>query len=153
VQVWRLCHARYASTAYSGEGAREFGGRWNRPGRAVVYTSSTLSLALLENLVHFDVEELPDEYVAVAAYIPDEAPIQILEPGALPKSWREIGAPEVLRDNGEAWLQAKRFLVLRVPSVVVPEEFNYLVNPNHPDFASIKVARAKSFTFDPRLWK
>jgi RES domain-containing protein len=153
VQVWRLCHARYASTAYLGEGAREFGGRWNRPGRAVVYASSTLSLALLENLVHFDVEELPDEYVAVAAYIPGKVPIQILDPGALPEPWRQIEALEALRDIGEAWLQAKRFLVLRVPSVVVPEEFNYLINPNHPDFASIKIAKAKPFTFDPRLWK
>ena len=141
--------------ALDGEGARLAGGRWNHRGTRVVYTSATLSLAALEYFVNLDPEEAPDNLVAVPADIPEGA-IERLEdlPGfRLPKNWRAYPAPTALADLAAAWIRAGRRPVLSVPSVVIPTERNYLIDPGHRMFGQIRPGRAQAFRFDPRMWQ
>lgn len=143
MRVWRLARRRYA--ALNGEGARRFGGRWNSPGQAVVYTSEHLSLAVLEIIVHLELnlDEFPEDYVKIAIEIPDT--ISIDRVATLPKHDSEM------LELGSRWVETQRTVVLMVPSVVVPEEFNVLLNAGHPDFRNINAAASRQFRFDPRL--
>lgn len=147
--AWRLTKTRYLPTAWDGEGARRTGGRWNNVGTAVVYTSQTLSLALVETLVNLPGGVLP-AYSAQRADF-DEPLVTILEDKELPADWRSDPLPASTRAIGDAWVLAGRSAVLRVPSVVVPSEFNYVLNPRHPDFARVTIAPPTPFPFDPRL--
>ncbi len=145
--VWRLAKARYA--ALDGEGARLHGGRWNSPGNAVVYTSSTLSLAVLELLVHTDSDILPVDLIALEIGIPDGAQPEQL--GRLPSEWRRIPAPDACPELGDEWIESGRGLILAVPSVVVPMELNYLINPSHESMRDVRVIARHEFALDPRL--
>ena len=151
--VWRLVHPRYADPrqAFSGAGARRYGGRWNLPGVAVVYTSEHLSLAVLELLVHFGAEGLKRVYCAFPVEIPADLAVTHLEIEALPPSWREYPPPVEVQRLGTDWAQRGDTAVLVVPSVLVPEERNVLLNPNHPDFARLRIGPARAFALDPRL--
>jgi RES domain-containing protein len=149
MRLWRLCRRRHA--AFDGEGARLEGGRWNRPGSAVVYTSATLSLAVVELLVHVDPEQAPADLVALAADVPDDLPVQTVAVRDLPASWRRHPAPPALAEIGARWLRRKAAAVLSVPSAVVPEERNFLLDPAHADFARIRVAAPAPFRLDPRF--
>ncbi len=149
MRVWRLCRRKHA--AFDGEGARLAGGRWNRKGTAVVYVSETLSLAALEYLVHLDIALAPDDLVAAPAEIPDALPVTRLEAADLPRGWRRYPAPEALGELGTAWASARRTAVLSVPSAVVPQERNLILNPAHPDFPKIRPHPPERFSFDPRL--
>ncbi len=149
MRVWRLCKRRYA--AFDGRGARLAGGRWNRPGTAVVYTSESLALAGLELLVHADPELLPEDLVAICADIPEAVRVARLEEEALPKNWRRYPAPEDLARIGNEWAESLASVALSVPSAVVPRERNVLLNPAHRDFRKIRIGRPESFTLDPRL--
>lgn len=151
--VWRLTSARYGAHAFEGEGARLYGGRWNHPGVAVVYCSSSLSLAALEYFIHVEPDLAPPSLVAVAADLPSGLDIEALEVEALPANWRTYPAPERLRDLGTGWVRSGRTAVLQVPSAVIPHEMNVLLNPAHPDFARIHVREAEPFSFDSRMWK
>ena len=130
-----------------------FGGRWNRRGTRVVYTSSSLSLAALETLAHFDEEEAPDTLVAIPADMPDDVPITRVKLSELVANWRATPPPESLAETGTRWAVARHSLVLAVPSAIIPEDLNYLLNPLHAQFKRIRVGRPKPFSFDPRLWK
>jgi RES domain-containing protein len=130
-----------------------FGGRWNRRGTRVVYTSSSLSLAALETLAHFDEEEAPDTLVAIPADMPDDVPITRIKLSELVANWRATPPPESLAETGTRWAVARHSLVLAVPSAIIPEDLNYLLNPLHAQFKRIRVGRPKPFSFDPRLWK
>lgn len=130
-----------------------FGGRWNRRGTRVVYTSSSLSLAALETLAHFDEEEAPDTLVAIPADMPDDVPITRVKLSELVANWRATPPPESLAETGTRWAVARHSLVLAVPSAIIPEDLNYLLNPLHAQFRRIRVGRPKPFSFDPRLWK
>jgi RES domain-containing protein len=145
-RAWRLCKQRYAARAFDGEGARFAGGRWNPPGIAVVYTSATLSLAALEMLVHADVG-----LVASRVDIPDGVRVRTVEIDGLAPDWRLYPPPPALQELGAAWAQALETAVLSVPSVVVPAERNYVLNPAHADFGRLRVGKAEPFSFDPRL--
>lgn len=151
MNIWRLCTARYATNPLSGEGARLYGGRWNYPGIPVAYTAGSLALALLELLVHIDYDLVPSDLVSIEVYVPPSASIERVEISSLPRNWRAYPAPESLRKIGSAWAIEKRSLLLEVPSVVVPDERNYLVNPQHPEFTNLKIGHPKPFKFDPRL--
>lgn len=151
MRVWRLCHAAHRDMAFTGEGAREYGGRWNPRGIAVVYTSATLSLAALETLVHVGVATLPDEFVAVPADLPDDLQITERSAKGLPTGWREPVDHESLQEIGAAWIKAGKTAVLSVPSAIVPEERNYLLNPLHKEFAKIRRGRIRPFSLDTRL--
>jgi RES domain-containing protein len=146
-----VCLRQHA--AFDGEGARLAGGRWNRRGFPIVYTSATLSLAALEYCVHLDIGDAPDDLVAVAADIPTRVPRSHVTISDLPANWRTYPAPEALADLGTTWARARQTAVLVVPSVVIPHERNYLLNPAHPAFSAIRVGTPESFALDARLWK
>ena len=149
MRVWRLCGSQHVTP--DGEGARLFGGRWNPPGAAVVYTSATLSLAALEYLVNLDSDLFPENLVALSADIPSDLMIQSVATADLPANWREYPGPDVLCVIGAAWAAARHAAVLSVPSVVIPEERNYLLNPAHPQFGRICWNAPEPFRLDPRL--
>lgn len=149
--VWRLARAVYP--ALDGEGARRHGGRWNAPGTPVAYTSEHLSLAVLEALVHTDPDLLPDDLTAYRVEVPDDLAAPALaayDAGTLRGDWRD---PAVSVRLGEAWaaLDGPGGAVLVVPSLVVPQERNVLVNPRHPDAGRVRVASSEPFAFDSRL--
>lgn len=150
--VWRLSSARYAATMFSGEGAKHYGGRWSPSGLAVIYCAESRSLALVEVLAGTDdVDKLSQqEWVLVPADIPEEC---IGKPARVPDDWRQYPHPPTTQAFGAEWVQTRRSVALRVPSVVVPGEFNYLLNPAHPDFKRVKVGQPEPFSFDPRLAK
>jgi RES domain-containing protein len=147
--VWRICRAQHAR--FDGEGARLYGGRWNHPGAAVVYTSGSLSLAALELFVHVDTDLLPVDLVSVPAQIPARLARSVLDERELPARWRTCPPPEALQDLGSQWAERGETAVLSVPSVVITEERNYLLNPGHTDFAEIVVGAPRPFSFDPRM--
>jgi RES domain-containing protein len=150
LRVWRLCRKKHA--AFDGEGARLAGGRWNRRGTAVVYTSSTLSLALLEYFVNLGaVAHAPSDLVSVAAEVPDGLAVSSIDLAALPRGWRRYPAPETLAEIGTQWVEQRTTAVLSVPSAVVPQERNYLINPAHPDFRRITIGRPEPFPLDARM--
>ena len=152
MQVWRISKAKYAATAYSGEGARLESGRWHQAGSRVVYTSSSAALAALETLVHTDSDLLPrSSYTAIPAEIPAALPIQHLVIHDLPEGWDSIPALPELREIGMQWLLAGQAAILGVPSVIIQFEWNYLLNPEHPDFRAIKIGLPQPYRFDPRL--
>lgn len=149
MQVWRLYSSRYP--ALDGEGARLYGGRWNFPGTAIVYTSATLALAVLEILVHTDSDILPVNQTVRSADIPGELVIEKIEEDQLSPNWRDCPAPEALQALGTAWSNRGQTAVLSVPSAVIPEERNYLLNPFHADFRKIRWSEPRPFQWDPRL--
>jgi RES domain-containing protein len=146
--VWRVVTERYAETAFSGEGARLYGGRWNPKGVAMVYTAQTQSLALLEMLVQD--APLRARYVMIPARIPEQIVVNV-DQGALPADWRELSARDALQQIGAAWIHAGTSAALAVPSAVVPAEFNYLLNPAHPDYAHIEIGTRTEWLADQRL--
>lgn len=150
--AWRLVQAKYSATAFSGEGARQFGGRWNRKGTALVYAASSLSLAALELLVHLESYQVLQAYMAISAEF-DERLCQWLDTEHLPPDWANFPAPESTKSIGADWIQQSQSAVLAVPSILVPIEMNFLVNPQHPDFARLKVSEARAFQYDRRLVK
>lgn len=141
--VWRLSRRLHADL--SGEGARLAGGRWNSPGRPMVYCAQDASLAMLEIRVHLDLpfELLPSDYVYSAIEIGDLA----IEEAELPETMRES------RAIGDNWLRDCRTPLLRVPSAIVPLGHNILINPLHPEAREIAVSGEYPCVFDPRLWR
>ena len=140
MRAWRRCRAAF--TDLSGDGARLYGGRWNTPGRPLVYMAETAALALLEVRVHLDVplDLLVGDHVLVEI---DLVELEIETVAELPSGPTAFG---------DAWLAEARTPVLRVPSVIVPESANLLLNPRHPAAAAASVAGTRPFHFDPRLW-
>ena len=147
---WRITKRRYSSRSQilGGEGART-GGRWNRPGLSVVYSSENSSLALLENLVRTTASRLPKSLVAVRISIPDDVPLTDLAAGDLPANWRDIENPGCIA-LGSKWLESRKALVLRVPSAVNSLERNLLLNPMHAAIESCEVGKPVPLVFDPR---
>lgn len=144
MDVWRLCQAPY--TALDGEGTRLYGNRWNSAGLAVTYAATSLSLAVLEYLVHVDADLLPDNLVAMHLEVPDGPYPTILEADLPPPDQAEWYLA-----TGDAWLRSGASLVLIVPSVIVRVESNLLINPQHPDMARVRVRDVRPFSLDARL--
>jgi RES domain-containing protein len=151
VRVWRIASAAHA--AFDGEGARRHGSRWTPRGIPAVFTSATLSLAALERFVHTDSDLEPTDLLAVPVEIHDDIAIEAVEVETLPAGWRTFPAPPALALIGEQWFRSSRTAVLSVPSVVVPHERNFVLNPTHREFARIVIGRSEPFSFDPRMWK
>lgn len=149
MRVWRVCKRQHA--AFDGEGARLAGGRWNHPGTAVVYTSATLSLATLEFLFQLGQCDLPRDVVAISAEIPDRLHRTVLVPEGVPdRDWRRYPTLSSLRDVVARWVASMDTAVLGVPSVIIPSERNYLLNPAHPAFREIRIGVAEPFSLRPR---
>jgi RES domain-containing protein len=148
--LWRLSPAYHAAKAMSGEGAYRRGGRWNPPGIRVVYCADSRSLAVVEVLANVKSQALLADQAWVL--IPVEVPADLVEkPIRVPDSWRDTPYTSASQAFGATWTQAQRSVALRVPSVTVPGEFNYLLNPLHPAFSRVKVGKPEPFFFDHRL--
>ncbi len=149
-QLWRVVKRKRAATAFDGKAAQRFGGRWNSPGRRAVYASGSKSLAVLEVLVHLDVGRLLPRLVAFSFDV-DSRLVDRLGAAPLSRHWRTLRGLQTTQRIGDEWLAAGRALALAVPSVIVPEELNYLLNPAHPAFGRLKFGRSIPFLLDPRL--
>jgi len=136
--------------AFSGEGTRLVGSRWTERGLPSVYTSQSIALAALETLVHMEIKHLP-AYVVIPADIPMDSQIEVVDTYGLPRDWMQTPSPMLLRHIGMEWLRSLRSVALQVPSAVVPDEFNYILNPIHSDFGRIEIGKPRPFRFDHRL--
>lgn len=147
---WRLVKERHAETAFDGEGARLYGGRWNSPGRRVVYTSDSLALAALETLVHLDAALPLPRFLAFSLQLARED----IEQARLPATYAVEGPLPTLTETrhlGDQWIEAGRHLAFLVPSAIVPQEFNVLINPLHPRFSHLSITPPVAFAIDGRL--
>jgi RES domain-containing protein len=151
MEVWRLFPGHFRSTAFSGSGGLYAAGRWNHMGVAMVYTATSRALAALEFFVNLEPNEAPDDLLIAGASIPDEL-IETLDSAMLPRNWRKLNN-ETCRDLGSNWAASGRSLALRVPSAVVEEEWNVLLNPKHNEFARVEIAKAAPFHFDERMFR
>lgn len=150
MQLYRIARSLYA-TDMSGTGARLYGGRWNNIGRSMVYTASSRSLAVLEVLVHLPPTIIPDDFRLITF----EAPDDVFEPdvNTFPPNWYTYPEPDILKRTGDYFLMQNQHLLMKVPSAIVKQEYNYLVNPAHAKAGKIKVVSNVPFTFDERLLK
>lgn len=147
----RIVKTKYESLAFTGEGAKEYGGRWNSRGRACVYLASSESLAILEILVHVREELLLQHYSLFEVDLPAEVVLRV-DLSDLPNGWDDPVPSASSAKLGDGWLETSASAVLAIPSAVVPRERNYLLNPSHPDSAAIiRSARKLPFNLDPRL--
>ena len=134
---------------FDGEGAFRFGGRWNSRGIRILYTAGSLSLAALEMLVQLNDEEILLSYSFASAEFDESLILPIEEFQTLPKNWNGSPPPLEIQRIGDEWGQKKTSAVLKIPSLILPVEYNYLINIGHPDFSKIKF----TFTFNERLHK
>jgi RES domain-containing protein len=136
-----------------GQGAEQFGGRWNPVGVPVAYASLSLSLAVLETFVHMTMRTPPRDYVSIAIDLAiRESEAERVSIASLPRDWRRINHPE-LQALGAEWARSGRSLALLVPSAVIEEEWNVLINPRHPKAKILKISEPKAFYFDERMFR
>lgn len=149
--AWRIVKAKHVASAFSGEGASKTGGRWNSRGVAVVYASGSQSLAVLETLVHVH-PAVRFRYKLFRLDI-DDAHVERIPRDAMPSNWQIEPSGLQTKQLGDTWVRAARSPVLAVPSVIIPDEWNYVLNPSHPGFSKIAIGAPTDFAFDPRLLK
>jgi RES domain-containing protein len=149
--AFRIVKSAYVSAAFTGLGAKQWGGRFNEIGTAVVYTSGSLSLAAYEIMVHVDRTELAEEYFYFRVNIPKSVKITVVNPATLPAGWDRGSLCPEAQLIGTKWVRDGKTAVLKVPSALVPGEFNLLLNPNHEDIRLIKIVGPTQFKFDVRL--
>lgn len=150
ITAWRIAKRRHASDAFSGDGARMYGGRWNSPGHPAVYVSETRALATLEVLAGLRSPAVIPAYVLMRVEF-DEGLTTALDVRTLPKAWKNSPPGDATQRLGDEWLEAGESVALRVPSAVVPSEFNYVLNPSHPDFKKVRVGKLEALYLDPRI--
>jgi RES domain-containing protein len=150
VTAYRISKQNFSGTIWAGAGAREFGGRWNSRGVAVIYAAESRSLAAMEQLVHLIKLRILSGYV-VASIQFDSRLLQRLNPLALPTRWNNSVAPSALKQFGDDWAAAAKYPVLAVPSAVISGEWNYLFNPGHPKFRAMVKSTPEPFAYDRRL--
>ena len=138
---------------FDGEGAFRFGGRWNSRGVRMLYMAGSLSLAALEMLVHLNEEKILFSYSFAAARFNESLVLPIEEFKTLPKNWSASPPPLEIQRIGNEWVRSETSVVLRVPTSVLPVEYNYLINVRHPEFSKIKFDKPQTFIFDKRLHK
>lgn len=148
MRCYRIVRPQWAKSALSGEGARLYGGRWNSSGRRCVYAAESRSLAILELLVHLVGPARGTEWSLLTIELPDES---VPSPSHLLDGWDAMPAGSSSQFVGDAWLASEAALALRVPSVVVPEESNLLINPDAAGFDSVEIVEQRTFQLDLRL--
>lgn len=152
IRAYRICQEKWAANAFDGEGARRYGGRWNAKGTSVIYLASSVALAEMEILVNLDdPRALHDRYAVIPVDFSEDL-VESIDPKQLPDDWTHGDGHHATMRLGTEWAMARRSLVLRVPSVPVPFEVNYVVNPLHPDFSKLVIGIALSLQFDERLF-
>ncbi len=147
--VYRLAKAAHAADL-SGMGAFLYGGRWNSPGVAVIYTSESRALTVLEVAVHTPLAIAPDGYQLIELEI-SIANLHIYTPEKLRDSWNAIPPSAASQKIGDEFIEQGKFLLMKVPSAVVPGDYNLLINPSHKDMKMVRIIRISDFTFDERL--
>jgi len=150
--VFRLSKSKFANDL-SGKGAEKSGGRWNSKGTAMVYTSESRALCTTEIAVHTPLGNLPLDYMLVTIEIPDNLSILELTPDEIPADWRSFPHSHSTQAIGDNFVTAGKFPVLKVPSVVVRGDYNFVINPGHPKADRIKIITTEPFSFDERLFK
>jgi RES domain-containing protein len=150
--VYRHC-AQAWSKDLSGYGAEKSGGRWNSPGIAVLYTAASRALAVVEIAVHTPLGIIPLNYFLTSIEFPNDTSITKVEFGDLPKNWNKNPFIKDTQQVGDDFIKKNTHLVLQVPSASVPGDFNYLINPRHPDFKNVRIVKAEPFEFDLSLFK
>jgi RES domain-containing protein len=153
MEVYRIAQELYADDL-SGNGSRLFGGRWNSEGYFAVYTSANRSLALLETLAHVQAKFFRNKkYILVTVSIPDKPSIKILRQKELPGDWNALDVFQVTQKIGDHFLEEQKNLILQVPSVLMQEEHNYVINPLHPAIKQVKIVHQRRMEFNDRLMK
>lgn len=147
MEVYRITRAIYTDRLVASGGAA----RWNSRGRFVIYTAGSRALACLENVVHRSGEGLQELFRVMVIDVPDTLPIETITLVDLPADWADYQNYDICQQLGERWLLRGAAPVLKVPSAVVPQEWNYLLNPAHPAFSAIQLVQTEAFAFDPRL--
>jgi RES domain-containing protein len=145
---WRIVREEHVATAFTGEGAAKFGGRWNSKGVRVAYASSTLALATLETLVHLNPQE---SFRYKLFHIEFDERLALQHSGSLPDDWQAQPAFPSTKRIGDEWARKLLSPILLVPSAIIPQELNLLLNPLHPHFRKIRIGKPVDFTFDSRL--
>ena len=149
MKLYRICHANYKDDI-SGNGAKLYGSRWNSQGTAMLYTSENASLGALEMLVHLNFTEVPIAFYLLTLWLPDTTSVTSLQVNKLKTNWRSDD--QYTAFMGDEFIRLKENLCLKVPSAVVQEESNFLINPLHADFKKVRIESAKPFVFDNRLF-
>ena len=149
---WRIFKTRFSADAFSGEGARLYGGRWNSAGIGMVYTAGSMALATLELLVHLDTTSVLPSF-SICSVDFDDSLVELLAPASIPSDWRQSPPPTSPRLIGDDRIARGSSVVLRVPSAIVEDEYNYLINPAHKNFKRLRIGKVKLFPLDPRLTK
>jgi len=151
MQVYRIAKQKYINDL-TGIGAKTVGGRWNPKGVAVLYTSTTAALSALEVLAHLPAAYFPDDMAIATIELPDDL-VTIIDISELPDSWKDIPVPIEIQSLAMKWLTEEEYLGIKVPSIIVPNEYNLIINPLHPQFNTVKLISIKPFNFDARLIK
>ena len=153
ITAWRIVKTKHAGSAFDGDGARIAGGRWNRIGIPMIYTADSLALAVLEITVHLSQEELLQKtYICISVQF-DSALVISLDSAEMPDDWDSLPPSEATQNIGTQWALSQKSVILKVPSTVVRQEFNYLINPVHPDFKKLSIGTPETVGFDPRIKK
>jgi RES domain-containing protein len=151
ITAWRIVKAKHKNRAFDVEGARIAGGHWNKIGIPMIYTADSLALAALETVVHLPKQELLKKIFSSIPVEFDARLVIMLNPADIPKDWDSFPPVESTQNIGGEWALKKRSVVLKVPSTVIREEFNYLINPAHPDFKKLSIGSPVKFVFDARI--
>lgn len=151
MKLYRLSKLKY-SQDLSGKGAELSGGRWNSKGTPIIYTSQSIALATTEVAVHIPLGILPKGYVVITYEVPDSVIIQELDESLIPLDYKSIPHSHSTQVIGDEFLQNKRSLILKVPSVVINGDLNYLINPLHSDITKISILSVNKYEFDERLF-
>lgn len=151
--VYRIDRQKRAQETLSGKGAELYGGRWNYPGTLAVYCAGSRSLALLEMLVHLDLQkQFPPDRIIVEINIPKEVSIEYLDPSQLDQGWRNFPYSGETQSVFTNFVKKEKGAVLAVPSVVIPQELNFIINPLHPEIKKVTVKQTTPLKLDQRLW-
>ncbi len=153
ITAWRLDKMKHAKDAFTGKGARQVSGRWHHQGIPVIYISESLALSVLEKLVHLGFDASHIKFVYFKIEIQDSISVDRLKAADLPDDWTAEPPRDSTKDIGSKWAKKMNSAVLRVPSVLVPKSWNYLLNPAHRDFEKIRISGPIPFVFDARMWK
>ena len=151
ITAWRIVKAKHKKSAFDGEGARIAAGRWNNIGIAMIYTADSLALAALEIIVHLPKQELLKKIFFSIPVEFDAGLVITLESSRIPRDWDSLPPPESTQDIGTQWALDKKSAVLKVPSTIIREEYNYLITPEHPDLKKISIGAPARFVFHPRV--
>ncbi|MCP4664988.1 MAG: RES domain-containing protein [Deltaproteobacteria bacterium] len=152
ITAWRIIKAKHQEKAFDGEGARLYGGRWNTKGIPVVYVAESLALASLEIIIHLPADELLHKYVRIPVTFGPKLVSEVDVTG-LSEGWDSDPAPAFTKLVGNRWIKDQKSVILKVPSAIIPEEFNYLINPFHPDLTKLSIGSPVAYFFDPRFKK